>query len=246
MRKYTIFLIVIISLLYSSDNSNKEIVRDLFHVEGTILSEVPADFASFQFTISGTGKDLRSAVDKAKGKVKEISSSLFNIGLDKSNLSTSRFFSGENIGGKAFLTDDRDYVASIRVVVNTDNLDLLEPAILVVSDQDLDELTDITFKLKNIEKVKYETFEKAILKAKEKAIAFQQILDIGKIRVVKVEEMNNYRNRNLVNPFNSSNAVHFTQKNSVGMDESGNIPMFYAETISVSVKVQVTYEILQE
>ncbi len=235
MKIRNVFIMLVLPVLaFSSQNrsAEPERFRNLITVEGSVLSEVPADFASFHFTVSGSGKDLSAAVAGVKRKVQKITDALFEIGLDERSLSTSRFYSGENFENKAFFTSNRDFIASIKVNVGVKDFDLLEPAVLLVSDSGVDQLSDIRFQLKGIEEIRAGAFEAAINKAKEKAQTIQNNLDIENIRVVSVEEVSN---SGYPNPFNLVR--------SFGDDSQGPGSLIFAETIRVAVRVRVVYEI---
>ena len=94
-----------------------------------------------------------------------------------------------------------------------------------------------SYKLKNIEKIKSDTYEKAVLKAKEKALMIQRNLEIKNIRAINVEEVAGSR---YPNPFNAvqNSTVEYSPYSSID-----GVPLFYAETIKVSVRIRVTYEI---
>lgn len=166
------------------------IEKNTMAVEGSVEILAQADSASFSFEVGGKGASLHEAVDRARGKVSKISKSLFKAGLKKKNLRTSLFHSGENTEDKSFLSSSKDYVANITVVVVLDNLDLLETAVIRVSEAKPKSLSDFDFSLKNYEKLRMEALEKAILKAKEKAELLARVMNfkLGDVLSVSVKE----------------------------------------------------------
>lgn len=112
--KRALFLIAISSLIYVLPISAQEIIVDNTHklfVSGTAEIKAPADQASFSFSVAGYGETLRKAVGNANKKISDISKKLFTIGVKEKNLNTSRFYSGENEDGKAFLSSSKDFKA---------------------------------------------------------------------------------------------------------------------------------------
>lgn len=241
------FVLIIIALFFTfsfaqtgRNKISEECEKNLVRIEGYAILEIPADFASFNFTVKGTGKDLNTAVTIAKDKIKKITLGLFDIGLKNKNLNTSRFFSGENYKGRAFFSSNKDYVTSIKVTVNLDSLELLEPSIIWVSENDIEKLSNISFQLKNFEKEKMETFEKALSIVEQKATAIQEKLDIKEMRVVYVEDMKMFDSRRI----NTAFEMRAKSNASISFIPYENIPLFYAETIKLESRIKVHYEIL--
>jgi len=128
MRCLTALILVCLAVS-SATADESEITPGHISVLGTAEVKAPADQAELYFSVTGFGSTLRQAVERAREKVMAISQDLLAIGLVKKNLRTSRFYSGENAGGKAFLSSKKDYQAVIAVLVTIDNLDLLEPVL---------------------------------------------------------------------------------------------------------------------
>lgn len=214
--------------------------RDVIIVVGTADTEVLADEASFNFTINGYAKDLNTAVANARKKVDQISKELFKIGLNESNLTTSQFRSSENKGDKAFLSSKRDFIASMKVQVRVDSLDLLEPIMTAISLQNPDYISDISFRLKDIETVKMNTLQLAVEKAREKATKICDMLNIKLGSPTYIEEIQESKNDRAM----LSNVVAFA---SIAEDE--NTPMqissIFIETIKVTVSVRAIFSINQ-
>ena len=120
---------------------------------------------------------------------------------------------------------------------NIDNLDLLESAIITVSEQNVEKLSAINFELKDFEKEKMKIFELALVKAKEKAMLAKDKLDIERINVVYVNEVKNEFERYIAY---EANKVMY-QRSSLG--DVNTVPSFYAEKIKLRSKIEVYYEI---
>ena len=59
-------------------------------------------------------------------KTASIIQSLFRIGLNKDNINTTNFYSGENYKGKAFFFSKKDFHALISTFVTIENFSLLK------------------------------------------------------------------------------------------------------------------------
>ena len=211
MKNLLVFLLLwfsFISISFSQDS-----LGNFIHTYGRVEMLVPADFASLSFSVSENGSSLREAVEKSKKKVSFITTSLFQLGVKKDNLSTSRFFSGENFGGKSFFSSKNDYKTEITTFIKVDSLEILEEIILTLSDHKPDNISDIFFELDNPETYKMQALENAIKKAKEKANILARVMEVKLTKPIEIIEKNitsnNSKMSNLVirgglaNPFNS-------------------------------------------
>jgi len=202
----------------------------------------PADNAIFTFEISGTGSTLNEAVENARRHVADISGALLEIGLTRRNLRTSLFHSGENFGGKAFLSKSRDYKTNITVIVDIDSLQFLEPAVMKVSEYKLERISNIRFSHKNYEGLKEEALERAIKKAKRKAIMLASVMETKLGNILHIEELyprSASEYRNYPNPFNASIQVPSEEI----ICDPGSIDGFYAQEIKLNAKVKVIIEL---
>ncbi len=211
-----------------------------FTVVGSVELKEKADQASLSFSIKGVGPTLRQAVESANKKTKDLTDKLRTFGIGDSSISTSQFYSSENFGDKAFLSSSRDYQATITTVVKIDSLRLLQPTIFAISEAEIDNLSRISFSLKDDVGFRRRARIEAAFKAKEKADDIAKALGVTLGRVVAVEEI-------LSQPGGfpiPSNTVMFrggraSEATLQVSDESG----FFAQTISVTSEVRVTFEI---
>jgi uncharacterized protein YggE len=234
-----VFLFFIPAILFAQEFDKNSII-----VFGNAEVSIPADNATFTFEVEGEGSTLSQAVNTAREKVRDISGLLFKVGLTEKNLRTSFFHSGENIGNKAFLSSKRDFKAVITVLVNIDSLELLENAIIKVSEAKPESISNIDFSLKDYEQYKMDALEKAILKAKEKANMLASKMDTKLGNILSIEEIQGepttFRGgRAYPNPFNVAYEINGTTNQ--GINSSSG---FYAQQAKITAKVRVAIEIL--
>ena len=214
--------------------------KNIIIVNATADKEILADKANFSFSVIGFAKDLNTAVSNAREKVDVIAKDLFKIGLQKKNLTTSQFKSNENKDDKAFLSSKRDFKAIIKVALEIDSLDILEPIVTAVSSRNPDFISDISFSLKNVEKIKIETLELAVAKAKQKANSMVSSFDIKVGNPIYIEELGNDQNMRGL----SANVVS-RLPGVVNEAKIVEVESFFIETITVSSSVKVIFSIIE-
>lgn len=206
-------------------------------VYGTGTVDVPADRAKINFTVKGFGSTLQEAVNAARKKVSDLTSSLIAQGLKESDLFTSEFTSGDNFEGKAFLSSSRDFRAQIDVAVTIDSLDRLESVVSTLSKGDLEKLSDISFSLRRDSIVKLEARRLAVENAQAKANVMAKQLGIEVGKVLSAEELLSY----------SDGDFYITDPNRPLAPQFGTIKVggasFYAQRFSVKAGVRITFEI---
>ena len=184
----TILLVILVSGAFA-DGDKAEVKEDLLTVSGKVKIFAPADRATVSFDLRGTGSSLEKAFESVHAKTDSIVTQLKQIGLDQSNLHTSFFRSGENEGGKAFLSSKRDYKVSQTASVTTDKLDLLEQIVVILSRNEVESISDISFELTDVESFKLKALKDAVTKAKEKAETMTTILGVGLGDVKEITEL---------------------------------------------------------
>ncbi len=204
-------LILLIAVSFSNALDSLQNVITTF---GNVELKVRADYATVSFSITSEGESLRNAVAKAKKKVIKATKDLFTLGLNEKNVSTSRFYSGENFGGKSFFSSQSDFKTEISTYLKIDSLEILESVLLTLSDHKVDEISNISFGLKNPEKHKLKAIEKAATKAKEKAILLAKVMESkisNSYTITELTRQDKYANyaysirggRSDANPFNA-------------------------------------------
>ncbi len=199
-------------------------------VNGTAELQAEADQASFMYEVEGFGSTLKEAVDNAKKKARETTQKLFDLGLKEENLATSSFFSGENTGGKAFLSSSKDFHATIKVTVMLFDLKKLEDAILTLSECDIVNMSRIDFSLRNPAVYKEKARKEAVALAKKKGKELAEEMGIKLGKVVRVEE----------------NHAGIYPMNGMVMAKGGfnaAPPTFHAATMKVSASLRISYTI---
>ena len=141
---------------------------------------------------------------------------------------------------KAFLSSKRDFKAIIKVALEIDSLDILEPIVTAVSSRNPDFISDISFSLKNVEKIKIETLELAVAKAKQKANSMVSSFDIKVGNPIYIEELGNDQNMRGL----SANVVS-RLPGVVNEAKIVEVESFFIETITVSSSVKVIFSIIE-
>ncbi len=218
------------------DAQETSIHENRMTVFGSGTIDVPADRARLNFTVKGFGSTLHEAVTVARTKVNEITSSLIAQGLKESDFFTSRFVSGDNFEGKAFLSSRRDFRAQIDVSVTIDSLDILESVVSTLSKGNLERLSDISFSLRSDSSMKLEARRLAVENAQIKAgiMAKQMGLEVG--RALSIEELLSYNDTDFYIPENRALALQ------AGFIRSGGAS-FFAQRFGVKSGVRITFEI---
>lgn len=193
MRK----LIVVIALMFSISLFCNEIFENKINVIGNAELKITADGANLNFTVKGYGPTLRKAVEVAKETVNEVLNDLLIIGIDKKDLSTLDFYSGHNYGRKPFLKSKKDYRTDITTNIVIDSLEILEEIILTLSDNKIENISNVKFTLKDHEKYKKECRGLALQNAKEKAEQIAKELNTKIIGIYYVEELNSKESKNV-------------------------------------------------
>ncbi len=221
-----------------------------FTVLGSVELKERADQASVVFSMKGVGSTLRQAVENADKKTKGLTDKLIALGIKERDISTSEFYSGENFGDKAFLSSGRDYRATISTVVRIDSLKLLQPVIFAISEAEVQNLSDVTFSMKDEVSFRRRARTEAALKAREKAEDIGKALGIIVGKVIAIEEiplqqantqqsntLNMRGGRMFPNPFNPVTVL------AEGTLDETRGSGFFAQTVSVTSQIRVTFEL---
>jgi len=243
----SILVVLILVFSYQLFSQQAEQKTNQISVQGTVELKEKADQATLSFSVKGVGSTLRKAVEEANRKAKDISDKLIALGVKGKEISTSSFYSGENRGDKAFLSSSRDYQASITTVIRIDSLKLLEPVILTISENEVQNLSDITFSLRDEVGFRRRARIEAALKAREKAEDIARALNSTLGKVVYIDEFQ--PTQNVQAQFRGGRANQFNPVyNSVlasavvVVDESVGTG-FFAQIVSITSQVYVTFEL---
>jgi len=217
-------------------------------VLGSVQLKEPADQASFSFSVKGVGSSLRLAVDDANKRVKTVTGKLIRLGVRENDISTSHFYTGENLGDKAFLSSSRDYQATLTTVVTVDSLSLLDSVMYATSESEVKAVSDISFSLRDESASRKQARIEAAIKAREKAQDFATALGVTLGPVISIEEaeptrvLNQQTVRNYPNPFNPPTTVLSEKLEPSSIDETRGTGIF-AQTIVVTSQVRAIFSI---
>jgi uncharacterized protein YggE len=255
MVKIKLAIILILFILQTNFSQQNSIPLKQITVQGSVEINQKADQASFSFSIKGTGETLRQAVENAENKTKLLIDKLIQLGIKKNNISTSSFFSGENYGDKAFLSSSRDFKAIIETIIKIDSLELIKSTLFTISDAEVENISKISFSIKDELGLRRRARIEAGLKAKEKAEDLASSLGVVIGDVIYIEEIGStqtYQNSgqdifirgsgNYPNPFNPSfNTLNMQNKISIIDETKGS--GFFAQTVNATSQVKVTFAI---
>jgi len=146
-----------------------------------------ADKAVFGFNSTGYGATLRDAVTKAKTRVAEITVALNKIGIENSSFATGSFTSGRNLDS-SFLTDKKDYCASLSTTITLRDLSKLDEAILILSDKKAENLGYISYSLDDQSTAKQQAREVALNRICEQRDTISRILGVTVTDVLLIDE----------------------------------------------------------
>lgn len=231
-----LLLLFIGNFLIAQDKKQNQLI-----VYGEAELKIQTDIANFNFTVKGVGPSLEAAVNVAKDKVKKITNELKGIGLIDKNFSTSFFYSGENRGEKAFLSDNKDFKAEISVGVSLDSLNLLEPSIMVVGSNDPNYISDVGFSLKDNSGYNMKVWEAAGLNAKEKAenLAKEMKFTLGKVLFIEENGKSDGRGALTIRGGRSNDVAYYLEGSMVNKRGAA----FYSPVMVINAHVKVIYEL---
>jgi uncharacterized protein YggE len=180
MKKITVFCVVLLtaSILFGQTPQKR-----LIHIEGKAKIDTVADRAYISYSVTGYGSTLRDAVKNAQLNNAAIAAKIIEKGIKKEWLETSNFYSGENGGDKPFLSSKKDYQASLTTIVKIDNLAILDEVVYSLSAQSVENMSGLTFELKNMDSLNLVCRVKAIANAvaEAQALASAAGIKVGRI-----------------------------------------------------------------
>lgn len=248
MRRIILMLLLVALARFVTHAQDHHAATKQITVLGSVELRESADQASFTFSVKGVGSSLRLAVENSNKKMKIVTDKLIQLGIHPSDISTSRFYSGENYGDKAFLSSSRDYQATLTALVKVDSLPVLESVLYTISESEVQSLSNIGFSLKDELDPRRRARIGAALKAKEKAEDIARALGVVLGELISVEETDPTRvfsqqaAQNYPNPFNpSTTQIQFLRGGST-IDESMGAA-FFAQTVTVTSQVRAVFEI---
>ena len=232
-------LFLVFQTLYSQQLEQK---TNYIFVQGSVELKEIADQASLSFNVRGVGANLRQAVENADKTTKTITDKLIALGVKDKNISTSSFFSGENRGDKAFLSSSRDYQANISTMIKVDSFKLLQPVLFAISESNVQNISQITFSLKDEVSFRKRARVEAALKAREKAEDIGKALNVIVGKAITIDEFPPSQTNAMVRGINASYNTISVSGLQMGVDESIGSG-FFAQTISITSQVYVTFEL---
>lgn len=213
-------------------------------IVGSVELAVAPDHASFSFSVSRTEPKLSGAVKIVREKVNDITKALKKSGLTDENIRTSYFSSGPKYeevysGNRQYDRKLVGYQATVSVQVDLDDLTLVEPLIILVSEYEPSELSNVRFSLKNYEKIKKDALRLAFKKAKEKALILTEEsgCELGSVIEMDATSAKTYHYE--PTPFNASYSIE-TEQIEVDNTSPGT---FFPGDIKVSASVKVIFGI---
>jgi len=225
--------LLLILFLVNSLFSQQYLGDNKLVVEGEATKIIESDRASFNFSVTGFGESLRSAIADARAKVNNATKVLSEYDIPEHNISTSTFESGENYGDKAFWSSSKDFKTLMTVYVIVDSLKDLEEIIVNLSEVGIDKITNINYSLHEIEKYANQVKIDAIENAKTKAEMIANEFGVKLIKVIYIEESGFYQH--YPNPFNPPSKI---RSETIMMMNS-----LYSKPVKLNQIIKVVYEI---
>jgi len=208
------------------------------------------DKAVFSFAVSSFGSTLREAVTKAKAKVTDITDALNQLGISNDSFTTDSFTSGKSLS-TAFLSDKKDFTASLLTTVTLRDLTKLDDAILILTDKKVDKLFNISYSIDNQAQARQQAREIAFNRICEQRDTIIRILGVNITDVLLIDEapfdklpwstqMNYYGKGSFPG---MSNTVTMYDKSEAVEDMTGNSGGLYTPNVTVETEVRVLYRI---
>ncbi len=242
---FTVVFTVVLFQISPAQETKPE-KKNTFEAHGKVKVFAQADRAKVWFSIESFGKSLEGAFDGAHRKIDSIASMLGEIGLDKNDVNTSFFKSGENLGGKAFLSSKKDYRTVMSAAVTTDKLELLEEIVVILSKCEVEDIQDITFELTDYEQLRQDALERAVTKARDKAEMMSRMLGFSFAGVLEVKEIKKaWPTSHSLMRFKVAEG-YATPFNSVMVEAAEGGSGVFAHEMEFETEVRVVYEISNE
>lgn len=210
---------------------------------------VQADQAVFSFATRGLGPTLREAVRRAKDNVALICGELSALGIDPKSFATASFASGKN-PDSFFLTDKKDYSASLTTSVTLRDLSKLDEAILILTDKKAENLSGVQFSMTDLSPARQQAREIALNRIAEQRDTISRILGVKVTDVQLIDEApyenlpwntgNYYYGGNLPGSMNTVSAYD----KMVDMEAAPSLKSaFFSPEITVETQLRVVYRI---
>lgn len=229
--------------------SGQEYKEKVITVVGSSELTIPAEKAEFNYYVQGLGKSLKSAIEDAKLKVESTTEKLQKIGIPKNNINISYFNSNEN-NGFIFFSSDEDYKTSITIHVIVDSLNKLEPALISLSSNQVERVSEVSFSLRSESFYKDKVLENAVGDAKQKAERILSKLGAVIDSPLSVDIISsdgssyeNIRFNKTSNSFRSMKNANNQNNFMVGDDFEGIFSGTIPQTFTISSSVRIIFRI---
>jgi len=191
MKKTIIATILFISASISFSQDRTLIYKEdrTITVYGDGIVDTLSNVAYLSYSVKGFGSKFKDAVAAATKKNEEIVGKLVSFGLSKKNIQSSSFYSGQNYSYKPLFSKSKDYQASLSVVVNIDSLKILDNLIIMISEQDIENMSNVTFSLTDLSRVQAIARDKAIDNAKQQASEISQKCNVKLGKLLSYSEL---------------------------------------------------------
>lgn len=248
MKSLAIILIAILcaSLLFAEEKENEILFPDhhlCLEAAGEVV--VKADKAVFSFSTTAYGSSLRQAVSRAKTKVAELSTALKTLGVDESSLSTASFTSGKSLDA-AFLSDKKDFTATLSTTVTLKDLAKLDEVILLLTDQKVEHLSHINYTLDDYAKYRQQARQIALNRINQQRDTIQSTLGVKVTDVLLIDEapfeLLPWENVNMGGYANYINVQKVTVEDRFEPEFVGKGGLFTPD-LSVETSVRVLYRV---
>jgi uncharacterized protein YggE len=129
----------------------------------------PADFATLSFVVRGFGPRLKEAADAAVKKSGELATRIAALGIPLEAVQTSAFYNGPAFAPTLMLSKNRESQVPVVVQVRVDSLRLLDKLIFLLSEQEAENLSVVSFGLRDSSAAALLAIDSAVADARRQA-----------------------------------------------------------------------------
>ncbi|HRK04731.1 MAG TPA: SIMPL domain-containing protein [Chlorobiota bacterium] len=255
-RIITIHVLALVAACPAVSHLISDTSEPVIEVMASVDKRILADRAEFRFSVDGYGSTLAMSVDQARSATDSILRELDSLGIDRAQISTLYYRSGENRGDKAFLSSSRDFNTRVTTLVVIDSLELLTRAVTLVSSAGAQDVGHVVFSLRNETDSLRNLHKRAAQEARSKADDIAGALGARVGRIIFVDQTGNrsLREATLYGGFgaNYSNAmsgtVSYTTPTPFAISVSDAHPasvMFNIPEIQLTTKVFVRFALVE-
>ena len=254
MNKHYFYLTLLIFTSLTFSQQQTLIYKDarIITVYGEGIVDTIADVAYLTYSVKGFGSKFKDAVAEATQKNEKVVEKLVNIGLPNRNIQSSSFYSGQNYLYKPLFSKSKDYQASFSVVIKIDSLNMIDNIIIMLSEQDIENLSNVTFSLSELLNVQKIARNRAIDDARKQATEISEKCNVTLGKLISYSEIDGSNESSIEYELSQlrkkSEVIGYLDNPTpvyiVDADDSGNAySTFSPNRMKISKRIKTVYEI---